>query len=309
VKSDDAIRIGAASPDERRAALGLVFGQLSEENRDLQIREILSAASADESLLDGLFVARREGAILGAAFAQVQPGRAASAWLPRLDPMTPFDRTLSERLFSAACEWLARQDIHIAQILVENASDVERAIMIRQGFLDLGSLLYLVSPKDTFPASVPIAPLSFETYNPANHERLARMVEATYRDTKDYPELNGARRIDDILTGYKSAGEFDAARWLLARHDDRDVGCLLLADYPPQGNMELVYMGVAAGERGHGWGLHLARRAQWLARLAGRERLVLAVDLKNSPAIAIYAEAGFQAWDRRSVFVKYFSRI
>ena len=40
------------------------------------------------------------------------------------------------------------------------------------------------------------------------------------------------------------------------------------------------------------------------ARQAERKRLVLAVDAANEPALRMYAAAGFQAWDRRSVFVR-----
>ena len=35
-----------------------------------------------------------------------------------------------------------------------------------------------------------------------------------------------------------------------------------------------------------------------------RQRLVLAVDAANEPALRTYAAAGFQAWDRRSVFIR-----
>ena len=31
---------------------------------------------------------------------------------------------------------------------------------------------------------------------------------------------------------------------------------------------------------------------------------MLAVDAANSPAIAVYAAAGFEVWDRRSVFLR-----
>ena len=85
-----------------------------------------------------------------------------------------------------------------------------------------------------------------------------------------------------------------------------DVGCLLLTDFPEHENWELTYMGVAPSARGNGWGAHIVRYAQWRARLADRLRLVLAVDADNGPAITLYAAAGFQAWERRTVFVKVF---
>ena len=104
----------------------------------------------------------------------------------------------------------------------------------------------------------------------------------------------------DVLAGYRATGSHDPQRWLLVRHEGRDVGCLLLSDYPEQGNVELVYMGVVPEARGEGWGMHIARQAQWLARQAGRPRLVLAVDAANAPALRIYLALGFRPWDRRT---------
>jgi ribosomal protein S18 acetylase RimI-like enzyme len=86
--------------------------------------------------------------------------------------------------------------------------------------------------------------------------------------------------------------------------EGRDVGVLLLADHPRAGHWELMYMGLVPEARGHGWGRHIARHAQWLARCAAVERIVLAVDAANRPALAMYERAGFAEWDRRSVFVR-----
>ncbi len=131
-------------------------------------------------------------------------------------------------------------------------------------------------------------------------------MEATYQQTRDCPQLNGVRDVEDVLAGYRAAGVFDAGRWLIVRHAGTDVGCLLLTDFPEHDNWELTYMGVAPSARGNGWGIEMVRYAQWRARLAGRSRLVLAVDAANDPAIRMYVAAGFQAWERRTVCVKVF---
>jgi len=64
-----------------------------------------------------------------------------------------------------------------------------------------------------------------------------------------------------------------------------------------------VYMGVLPEWRGRGWGIEVAQWAQWRARILGRERLVLAVDAENGPALAAYVAAGFGAWDDRSAYI------
>jgi hypothetical protein len=133
---------------------------------------------------------------------------------------------------------------------------------------------------------------------------MARLVERTYQGSLDCPALDGVRRIADVLEGYRAIGIFDPTRWIIARHREQDIGCLLLADHPRDHQWELVYMGVVPEARGHGWGVAIARHAQWLARQAGRKRLVLAVDAANLPAIAVYAAAGFVTWDHRSVYLR-----
>jgi ribosomal protein S18 acetylase RimI-like enzyme len=178
--------------------------------------------------------------------------------------------------------------------------------LTRCGFAELAELRYLVCFEEEFPESCPEGPLEFEVYREESYDRLKRVVAATYEGTLDCPGLNGVQRVEDVLAGYRATGVFDPARWLLVRHQGVDVGCLLLADHPDQDNMELVYMGVVSGYRGRGWGSAIARYAQWLTRLAGRPKLVAAVDTANGPGVEMYAGAGFEVWDRRRVFWRVF---
>ena len=112
------------------------------------------------------------------------------------------------------------------------------------------------------------------------------------------------RTAEDVLAGYRSNGVFDPKLWLLVRRRQRGVGCLLLADHLRHDNMELLYLGLIPAARGRGCGRQLARQAQWLARRAGRRRLVLAVDAANAPAIQTYTAVGFQTWQQRESYVK-----
>ena len=63
-------------------------------------------------------------------------------------------------------------------------------------------------------------------------------------------------------------------------------------------------MGLIPEFRGREWGYELARYAQYVTQLAGRSRIVLAVDDANWPARDLYVRAGFETWDRRSVYVR-----
>jgi ribosomal protein S18 acetylase RimI-like enzyme len=111
--------------------------------------------------------------------------------------------------------------------------------------------------------------------------------------------------MEDVIAGYQATGVFRSELWQIIRKDGVEVGVLLLADHTSAGHWELVYMGLVPAARGHGWGRQITQHAQLLAQRAEIERIVLAVDSANSPALAMYRTAGFEKWDRRHVYVRF----
>jgi ribosomal protein S18 acetylase RimI-like enzyme len=178
----------------------------------------------------------------------------------------------------------------------------------QSGFRHIADLLYLVSLNSSFPDADPRSPLAFEPCIGVERERLLNIVERTYRSTLDCPSLNGVRTIDEVVQGYQSTGVSSQELWTIAKFGADDVGCLLLAEHPAHGNLELAYLGVVPEHRGRGLGLEMVRRAQWIAKSRELERVVLAVDAANDPALRMYATAGFVGWDRRSVWVHLLDR-
>ena len=290
---------------QREDAIALILCRLPADDRADQMEVLSSAIGSGEGRSSGLLGAYRNGRLVGAVFSQVQPGKTAAVWPPRAVPGEP--RITSEKLLEAACDFLENQDICIAQALIATDSAFDKVLLRSGGFEPLAELLYLVSLQEDFPDAPPSGPLRFEPYNADDHDRLVRIIEATYEQTLDCPRLGGVRRIEDVLAGYRCVGSFDPENWLTVRHCGNDVGCLLLADHPGYDNIELLYMGVVASARRNGWGMDITRHAQWIAAEATRQRLVLAVDAANSPAIDMYTTVGFQTWDRRSVYMRVFS--
>jgi ribosomal protein S18 acetylase RimI-like enzyme len=248
-----------------------------------------------------LLAAHRGRELRGAVLAQRLPGRVAVVWPPQLTAGE--EAATCALLLQRLLESLRGADVHLAQVLVENAAEGERELLCAAGFQRAGELVYMAAAADCFPADPPSLPLALETYSPHNHDRLLRVIEATYRGSLDCPLIDGLRETQDVLAGYRAAGQFRPELWLLARASGNDAGCLLLADHPAAEQWEIVYLGIVPEYRGRGWGLALTRHAQWLARRAGRARLVLAVDAANRPAIEAYRAAGFVSWDRRSLLV------
>lgn len=296
--------IAPATRAEAREALELLFSRLAPKAREEQVAALFAALLSGEIPLGGLWTARRGSRLVGAALAQVQPGRTALVWMPRLIDGEP--AATGRALLGSVDEMLAAAGVVVANMLPAEPAASDRALLRAAGYRHLARLHYLASPRGEFPSEPPESPLRFEGYSTENHKRLTGVVEATYAQTLDCPDLDGIRHIEDTLVGYQTTGVFDPSRWLLIRHADRDVGCLLLADHPAQDSWELVYMGVVPEARGNGWGRVIVRHAQWLTGEAGRSCLVLAVDAANAPALGVYGSLGFQQWEEREVYIKVF---
>lgn len=298
----DLLRVGPVEPADEPEALALLVSDLAPPERARRIAS-LRAQCANETI-EGLWAAYRGRRMVGAMRAQIQPGRTALVAAPRVTAGQP-DDTAGE-LLNRVVAALPAAGVQLAQVLLASDHGPEAELLSAAGFRHASDLLYLVSVSGVFPEAPPADHLEFLPYRPERHRQLAQMVERTYAGSLDVLAIDGVRNVDDVLAGYRAAGAFDPARWLLVRHGGADVGCLLLADDAENDQWELTYLGVVPESRRRGFGLAMTRHAQWLAQKASRGRVVLAVDAANAPAIAVYAAAGFVAWDRRSVFLRVF---
>jgi ribosomal protein S18 acetylase RimI-like enzyme len=275
---------------------------LANEVRARQKATVIAALDSDRALASGLLGDFREGVLRSVCWIQQQPGRAAHLWPPV--PASLQELGDLDALVSMAVGVARSQGAVLVQSLLETDAGDEARVLKQAGFKHIADLLYLVSVAERFPSAPPSIGMSLQLLSDADPRRLARLIGQTYVGSLDCPVLDGARSIDDVLAGYRAVGTFRPELWFIARANDRDVGCLLLADHSPEPVWEIVYMGVAPEARGQGIGFALTRHAQGLAAREEVERLVLAVDAANEPAIEIYASAGFVTWDHRSVFVE-----
>jgi mycothiol synthase len=286
-----------ATTSERRAEvlrhLGLNPGQIA-NILDCHRRGVLD--------LNGLFHAERSGRVVGAAWGQILPGRMGYSWPASVVADEPTDT--AHRLQQAADAFLDMSQVVLSQALVEEPQCPPARLLTQIGYHHLTDLDFLIYPLEQHATSRPKGEMVYETVGPKNRDRLAKIIQRTYDQTLDCPELDGLREIGDILEGYRHTGFYRPDWWLIARLGKQDIGCLLLTDHPEVEQCELVYMGLATEYRGQGRGLELTRHAQQLAAAVSRPRLTLAVDRVNWPARAVYAAAGFQLWGSRSVFVR-----
>jgi len=102
---------------------------------------------------------------------------------------------------------------------------------------------------------------------------------------------------------WNSAGEHNSSLWTIAFDNERPVGALLLAPSPSTDSTEVIYLGLVPDARGRGLGSALLAHGMALAVQRPEPNIGLAVDARNSPALALYTHAGFCALRRREAFV------
>lgn len=296
--SDVVVR--TARSDQWQPALRLVLTPQPDVTAPVTPQELIRQAVAGKVGLDRLLVAQRDTRVVGAIWANLLGGHAASVWAPQLVDGEP--ESTSGVLLQALERKLIDDGVEMVQSLLSR-SDIQRAERLSQcGFRPLAELEYLVCAATDFPDAPPTCSFALAPYDQGCRSRLTKVVELTYVDTMDCPALNGLRRTDDVLDGYERTDASEC--WQLVRYQGEDVGCLLLADCFDQDHVELVYMGLVPSVRGRGWGRLLVQHVQWFAREQGRSRVVLAVDADNHPALDIYASTGFVSFDRRRGLIK-----
>ncbi len=151
-------------------------------------------------------------------------------------------------------------------------------------------------------------PLRWERYSSVDESVWIDWMDATYEQTADCPELNGLRTTAKTLEGYLASsgtkyaclnnpewwGVFDGEGSSTEQGGrNKIISAFMLSD-SGGGFWELSYMGVAPAYRGRGLGNETLCRALFQAQELRARRLTLAVDCRNSFAIRLYRECGFQ---------------
>jgi ribosomal protein S18 acetylase RimI-like enzyme len=301
---NDTAEIVRCPAELRTEAIALTLCDLAPSVRKDVARGLLEADSAGDLAHEPLFVALRNSNLRGAAWGQRQSGNIAVFWPPQLEPGE--DELTGIRLGEAVVAVLDEVRVEMAQAVLSAPSPGTVAVLRHVGFRHVADLHYLSCEADKFPLAAPEpCELEFEEYRADQRDRLMRVIEQTYEGTLDCTALNGMRDIENVVTGYQTTGVFRPENWLFARNKGEDVGVLLLADHPKGKHRELMYAGLVPEARGRGWGRQITRYAQWLARGARVERIVVAVDVANGPAMAMYCHSGFELWDKRAVYLRF----
>jgi mycothiol synthase len=301
-------RISPCSPADWAAALGVLYRRVPETLRPRLIADALEEARRGLIDLSGLWIARRGERVVGALLTQSLAGRAAAVWAPEVDPSWRRAATAVALVRTALADLRAR-GFRLAQALLDDSSPTHGAADLASGGMPhVTDLVYL--ERDTEPplALEPGQPeFEWRGFSPETEAEFRAVLNQTYIDSLDMPELEGIRSLDDIMSGHRAGGRFVPERWRLGRlrGEPEAAAVLLLSEIPDRDAWEVAYLGLTPAARGRGLGRAALAHALDLAR-AHVPRLELAVDVRNRPANRLYHDAGFVAFDRRAVHLAAF---
>ena len=300
----DVVRAGETLAE----AVSLQFQELPSDERQVQIEQLLESHGCGDVNIDDSRIILDAGRVVGVLLLVAQNDGTIYVWPAATDSrIPPYDATRMRReLYAAAVRVVDESGVWIAQSLLESTEEETSLGLSDNGFPKLTSLLFMNRSLD-IPVPPTVLPpdcrlISFDAES--DRGRYARTIERTYVGTLDCPELNGCRNGEQSLLGHRRSGIFDPSRWLLLTDGDVDAGLLLLTEHPEDQVWEVVYVGLVPEVRGRGLGRLLLLEGLHRAQQARALEVVLAVDERNDPAIALYEGLDFTSFERRLVHAR-----
>lgn len=295
--------VETARPEELTPALRMIFQHARVEDQDALVANALELVRQQALDPAGVLVIRGKEGLLGTVVCTMVAGAGSLIWPPQALVHTQ-QRALEDLLVRRATDWLRQRGAKLTQALLASHEEYLSAPLLRNGFQQITSLWYLrhfLHPR-TSPMHAPER-LAYQTYAECDAELFHHTLLLTYEDTRDCPEVNGVRTIDEIIAGHQSQGVHDPQRWWLARDAGSPAGVLLLAQMPDWEGWELCYLGVVPQARGRGFGRELTLKALRAAQEARTQQLTVSVDVRNQPAWNLYRSLGFEPHEQRAVFL------
>lgn len=253
---------------------------------------------------DFLLVAELAGRPVGALLALPSAGNLGLVALPlAIDPRVPEPTRIEDALLIALPPALKDRQQALAYALLPRDEGAPAPLLARHGFQRLTELSYLQLDLAPLPA-IEEGMLGRVPYSDVAEAEFAATLLATYRASQDCPELDGLRSVDEVLAGHAAVGTSARRRWSLLCVAGRTVGVELLAEFPKEAGVELVYWGLIPAARRKGLGRRFLRLTLRSLAHQGWKQLSLAVDIRNRPALQLYQSLGFQQTERKVIWWK-----
>jgi mycothiol synthase len=290
-----------ARPEEWAQAFQLIFQHLPREDRQARVQNALRLMRQGELAPAGVIVVAGDRRLQGAMVCLPVAGASGLVWPPQASSSSA-KREIEDQLLTYAIAWLRQGGAKLGQTLLAEDESHLAAALERHGFVHITGLWYMRHDLDLSPAPpAAAAELTYESYSTCDRALFERTLLRSYEGTRDCPEVNGVRSLQEVLEGHQAQGIHDPEHWWLARQGGQAVGVLLVAEVSEWQGWDLSYVGVVPEARGRGIGRGITLKALHEARAAGTTQVTLAVDTRNRPAWNLYLGLGFEAFDRREV--------
>jgi ribosomal protein S18 acetylase RimI-like enzyme len=126
-----------------------------------------------------------------------------------------------------------------------------------------------------------------------------KILKETYIGSLDCPAIHGKRDIKDIIQSHQGFGANDLSLWFTILLDQEPAGVLLLNKPKNEQYFELAYLGISPRMRKKGLAEEAMDYAINQATRRGCNKIILAVDASNTPAIRLYKKAHFRETVKR----------
>lgn len=305
-QSNDDRPIHIASKQQRRGAMNLLLTGKLHLRTDCT-EQFLATLGRPMSALDQLWVIDdpSTGRSLAAAMVVPCPGNTAMLFVSPVRGPSRIEPTA--QLVAHLLDQEQTRELGLVQTLIDPDADMLHRALVQANMQRLGELRYLqarINANDGPVTSLDDPQLRTLHYDRSVHAQFAAAIEASYEDTLDCPALIGRRNIDDIIAGHIAVGQFDPKLWSAYFDGDQPAAVLLLNQTIGGEAIELVYLGVSKSHRGRGLASRLMKRAIERAGSMGLDRMYVAVDSDNTPAIGLYRNLGFRTVTTRVAMIR-----
>jgi ribosomal protein S18 acetylase RimI-like enzyme len=230
------------------------------------------------------------------------PGASGLVWPPETKKLAGAVR-VEDDLVRHSSGWLRAQGSRLGQALLVADEIHLAAALERNGFRHTTALWYMRREMSLAIPRAEQSRLSLLAYDAIDAALFASTLLRTYEGSRDCPEVNGVRTINEILDGHSADTAANFSHWWLAFEGERPVGVLLANESPEWVSWEIAYIGIVPQARRQGLGRELMLKALVEARVAEVLQLTLCVDARNAPAISLYRSLGFERYDTREVYL------
>ncbi|MCC6581208.1 MAG: GNAT family N-acetyltransferase [Phycisphaeraceae bacterium] len=284
-----------------RQAVALLLGG-DHQAHDAAVEHFLQFAQQQRMNLDHCWAAMRGDQPHMTALLVPSAGRTAVLFLSCVRRRR--DMPMAVRLIRAVCASLDPQRIRLVQVLLDLGQKLEADALEEAGFHSLAELVYMERPiRGENRVLQRDSKIEVSHWSEDNRALFARAIIASYEQTQDCPALLGVRHIDDVMDGHRATGVFHPALWHVLHVGPEPVGVMLLSHLPSRRAIELVYLGLSVPWRGQGLGRRLVQHAMSLAGAYQADRMLLAVDRANAPALALYRGLQFVSSDHKLAMI------